>query len=301
LDLTQIRHFLALANALNFTRAAEACNVTQSTLTRSIQRLEEELGGPLLLRERSLTQLTELGRTMLPLLRQTYEAAEAARAHAISFRRQETSPLRIGLDGAMPICAIGSLLRELSMRVKGFELTTRYGTPAALNELLLQSEIDVAVLADESALAERINRWVLCADQLTVLMSGNHPMASLGHVPVSALASETLVLGTEATTPEPPALARLCASLGLELKARHRGANDDHVRQIVGAGLGITIVTERCPPLSDVTTRPLGEPPLCQEVVLAAVAGRPLSRAADIFLRLARARSWAQPAGGSTS
>ena len=50
MDLTQIRYFLALARTLNFTRAAEACNVTQPALTRSIQRLEEELGGPLLLR-----------------------------------------------------------------------------------------------------------------------------------------------------------------------------------------------------------------------------------------------------------
>ena len=55
MDLTQIRYFLALAQTLNFTRAAEACHVIQPALTKSIQRLEEELGGPLLLRERALT------------------------------------------------------------------------------------------------------------------------------------------------------------------------------------------------------------------------------------------------------
>ncbi len=47
MDLVQIRYFLALARALNFTRVAEACNVTQPTLTKSIQRLKEELGGVL--------------------------------------------------------------------------------------------------------------------------------------------------------------------------------------------------------------------------------------------------------------
>ncbi len=70
MDPTQIHYFLALARTLNFTRAAEACNVTQHALTKSIQRLEEELGGPSLLRERALTQLTPLGRAMLPLLEQ---------------------------------------------------------------------------------------------------------------------------------------------------------------------------------------------------------------------------------------
>jgi len=62
MELHQVRYYVALCKALNFTRAAEACNVTQPALTRAIQRLEEELGGPLFQRERNLTQLTELGR-----------------------------------------------------------------------------------------------------------------------------------------------------------------------------------------------------------------------------------------------
>ncbi len=97
MDLVQIRYFLALARTLNFTRAAEQCNVTQPALTRSIQRLEDELGGPLLLRERSLTQLTELDRAMLPLLERIADAAEAVRAGAESLRRRDTAPLRLGL------------------------------------------------------------------------------------------------------------------------------------------------------------------------------------------------------------
>ena len=76
MELSQVRYFLALAKTLNFTRAAEACNVTQPALTRAIQRLEEELGGPLLYRERSLTHLTDLGKAMLPHLDAAYMAAE---------------------------------------------------------------------------------------------------------------------------------------------------------------------------------------------------------------------------------
>ena len=74
MEFHQVRYFLALCTTLNFTRAAEACNVTQPALTRAIQRLEEEFGGPLFQRERSLTQLTELGRLMRPLMEQTLAA-----------------------------------------------------------------------------------------------------------------------------------------------------------------------------------------------------------------------------------
>src|SRR5579871_6750840 len=72
MELFQVRYFLALTKTLNFTRAAETCHVSQPALTRAIQRLEEELGGPLLYRERSQTQLTALGRAMAPHLEAAY-------------------------------------------------------------------------------------------------------------------------------------------------------------------------------------------------------------------------------------
>jgi DNA-binding transcriptional LysR family regulator len=62
MDLPQISHFLVLARLLNFTRAAEECRITQPAFSRSVRRLELELGGDLVLRERSLTQLTKFVR-----------------------------------------------------------------------------------------------------------------------------------------------------------------------------------------------------------------------------------------------
>ena len=68
MELHQVRYFLAVCRTLNFTRAAEDCNVAQPSLTRAIQKLEEEFGGLLFHRERANTHLTELGRAMQPLL-----------------------------------------------------------------------------------------------------------------------------------------------------------------------------------------------------------------------------------------
>ena len=83
MEMQQVRYFLALSNTLNFTRAAEECNVTQPALTRAIKTLEEELGGELLRRERQHSHLTELGRRMLPLLQQCYDAATSANAWSV--------------------------------------------------------------------------------------------------------------------------------------------------------------------------------------------------------------------------
>ena len=68
MEMHQVRYFLAAVDELNFTKAAEKCNVSQPSLTRAIKQLEAELGGDLFRRERPHAQLTELGERMLPLL-----------------------------------------------------------------------------------------------------------------------------------------------------------------------------------------------------------------------------------------
>ena len=75
MEMHQIRYFLGVARTLNFTRAAEECHVSQPSLTRAIKLLEQELGGDLFRRERSLSHLTDLGQRMLPLMQQCYDTA----------------------------------------------------------------------------------------------------------------------------------------------------------------------------------------------------------------------------------
>ena len=61
MEMHQVRYFLAAVGELNFTKAADKCNVSQPSLTRAIKQLEGELGGDLFRRERPQAQLTELG------------------------------------------------------------------------------------------------------------------------------------------------------------------------------------------------------------------------------------------------
>ena len=85
MEMHQVRYFLAVCDELNFTRAAERCNVAQPSLTRAIKLLEEELGGPLFHRERNHTHLTELGKMMHPYLSQVLAQSEAAKERAKGF------------------------------------------------------------------------------------------------------------------------------------------------------------------------------------------------------------------------
>lgn len=288
-DLTQIRYFLALARTLNFTRAAEACNVTQPALTRSIQRLEEELGGPLLLRERSLSQLTELGRAMLPLLQRTTDAAAAVQARAALHRRQEDQvPLRLGLAPSVPLERLLPPLRDLAERTQGLELSLLRRETQGLADGLLAGEVDIALLPEALPLPERLNRWPLWLERLAVLVPDGHPMTQYRTVTATALAGHTVVTPCDAAA---LALARLREEQNLRVEVQHVGSGLEEVAALVALGLGLALVPAGTPPPGTISL-PLAEPEVSNPVVLAAVAGRPMNRAVSAFVKLVRARCW---------
>src|ERR1700752_201950 len=146
MEMHEIRYFLTVCDTLKFTRAAEACNVTQPALTRAIQKLEEELGSLLLHRERSRTHLTDFGQLMRPHLEQIVRTAEQATSTAKSFLRLEEAPLRLGV-----MCTVGptrciGLLAQFKKAHPGVDLTLSEGVPAALTETLLAGGLDIAIM-----------------------------------------------------------------------------------------------------------------------------------------------------------
>jgi hypothetical protein len=96
-EIRQINYFRALCEELNFTRTAERCEVSQPSLTRSIQLLEKQLGGYLFHRERSSTHLSELGRVVKPHFDKIWEHALLAKQSAQSFNDLQGGRLKLGV------------------------------------------------------------------------------------------------------------------------------------------------------------------------------------------------------------
>jgi DNA-binding transcriptional LysR family regulator len=303
MELFQVRYFLALAKILNFTRAAEACNVTQPAMTRAIQRLEEELGGPLLYRERSLTQLTELGRVMLPHLEAAFLAAQTASAQAAAFKRRDAAPLRLGLNATISARILTAVLHELEDRVRAFELTLIEGNSDALFARMLDGEIDAAVVVDPERLPDRINRWPLFEDRCVVLCEPGHRFAQLGEITAAALAEEQVLARSEDGCDFDRLFDLLCPEGDNKRAARHRGGSEDHIQHMVGAGLGVAVSCASQPFAANIAVIPLAEPEASRLLVVTAVAGRPHSPCLAAFLKLMRARDWrsaAEARGGAT-
>jgi DNA-binding transcriptional LysR family regulator len=288
MEMHQVRYFLSMARQLNFTRAADECNVTQPSLTRAVQKLEEELGGALFRRERSRTHLTDLGRLMLPHLERTYEAAQAAKELARSAGKAQVAPLALGIASIVDSDTLDAILAELVQGLPGFELKVVGGSSDELIELALSGTLDLLIVEAPEDAPERFEAWALYAHRYSVLASAAHPFAAAGSVTIADTRDEAWIDCGGAGRARLFAAAR---SAGFEPDVRHQANDAAHLRRLIASGLGIAFMPAPRPDTRISAVR-LVDVAVERDVVLAAIAGRRRSIAADAFVRASRARAW---------
>lgn len=290
MEMHQVRYAVTLARTLNFTRAAEQCNVSQPSLTRAIQKLEDEFGGPLFLRERSLTNLTELGRVMLPHLERTLQAAEAAKTQAIEFRRKDNPKLNLGLAQGLSIGPIAGAIGELARKLAGFSLNVVDSMQKNLVDLLMRGELEVAVIEHEGDLPDRLDSWVISREGFVALMRPDHPMASLNQITLERLRHEALILQKGSSL---IAMTEGEPAKGAALPLRHVCADLGQAKELARAGLGVAIVPDGtyCEP--DLVLKSVADLHSVREVSLTSVCGRRHSMAVSLLIRLVRAHGLA--------
>lgn len=290
MELNQARYFLALCESLNFTRAAEACGVAQPTLTKAIQRLEEELGGPLFRRERGNTHLTDLGRLMRPHLEAMITADERARLEARSWRHLDHAPVRLGV-----MCTVGPnrlvpFFKRLRRNLPSIVIDLKDAPGRDLVQLLIEGELDVAILAQPS-LPERFDAHLLYRERYTVAFCQGHRFEAMEVVPLRELNTEDYLNRINCEYPEhfealgipdPSADARIC----------YATEREDWIQAMILSGLGCAIMPEFLPILPGIATRIVVEPEICREIKLATVSGRRFSPALKAFVDLARRHDW---------
>jgi DNA-binding transcriptional LysR family regulator len=290
MELHQVRYFVAVSRLLNFTRAAEHCNVTQPALTKAIQKLEFELGGELIHRERQLTQLTDLGKLVLPTLERLLAAADSARSIAREYQRKDNAPLKIGLTPCVSSNLLVEPLAEVARHVPGIQVEIIEEPVHRLLGLLFDGDISAAIAADATGLPERIDHWDLFEDQFLVLAAKDSPLADTDEVPMSALAKATWLERTGCD------LTRkfwdMVFADGQSPKVSHRSKHENHLQNMVEAGLGIMVASAHTPRLPSLAARPITEDPMRWIVSLLVIAGRRYTPALDAFIKIARLRDW---------
>jgi DNA-binding transcriptional LysR family regulator len=291
MELHQIRYFLALARSLNFTRAAEQCNVTQPALTKAIQKLELELGGVLIHRERQLTQLTDLGKLVLPMLERAYTAAESVRTSAEEFQRKEIAPLKIALASCISAALIETPLMEIARFMPGLQVELIAAEPADIAEMLLNGDVNAAIAgSDVGELPARIDHWSLFQERFFVLVPRESRYAEMVSLPLHVVETATWIerAGCVGTS----VLWHDLFGSSEEPHIGHRGDNLIHLQHLVAAGLGLMIFPEHAHHLDSLVARPIEGAALSRHVHLLVVAGRRYSPALEALVKIARVHDW---------
>jgi LysR family hydrogen peroxide-inducible transcriptional activator len=291
MELHQIRYFLSLCDELNFTRAAERCRVAQSSLTRAIKALEQELGGALFHRERANTHLSRLGQKVKPFLEQAYSHVEGARKQAHDFARAQTATLRLGLMNTVAPLRLYELVAALRARHPGIALQIVDAAAQTLQERLLVGDLDAAIYAlPQLAADDRLNVLPLYREPFVIAVRPAHRLARRDVVRMPDLCGEPYLRRThcefDAVTQE------TFARQDVNGPTVYQSDRDDWILAMAAAGLGYGVMPAFSASHPGVVALPLIEPEIARDIALATMRGRPDSAAIGALVREVMRMGW---------
>ncbi len=244
MEIRQLRYFISAASHLNFTKAAQECNIVQTAMTQQIASLEGELGVRLFDRNRRQMKLTEAGecflREALIIVHRTEAATETARCVAA----QSEGTLRVGLHGELMRGDMAGILRLFRSLHPTVRVQLRQLPLPALLEGVEQEALDCmfSLYAPFYGLTGRLKSLPLAKDGVVLVMAADHPLSEKKTIRRADLAEESFIFFKE-----PGMEQRQISWTGEEgpLCVYCEVSDHESLRSLVEAGYGMSIWSER--------------------------------------------------------
>ncbi|HEY8329046.1 MAG TPA: LysR substrate-binding domain-containing protein [Rhodanobacter sp.] len=294
MNLRDLQYLVALAEHRHFGRAAEACFVSQPTLSTQIKKLEEELGVPLVERTPRKVLLTEVGRDIAIRARDVLNGIEQIRSVARRTLDPESGTVRLGIFPTLGPYLLPHALPLVRKAFPQLELLLVEEKTEAVLRLLREGKLDAGILAlplhEDSLHAE-----FLFEEPFLLAVSEAHPLAhKQGQLKLADLSNQNLLLLEDGHCLRDQAL-EVCHLAGAVERSGFRATSLETLRQMVAANVGITLlpVTAVKPPVAPVENLHLiefkGQPPSRRVAMVwrksSAMAGF-LKRMAAVFRQL---------------
>jgi LysR family hydrogen peroxide-inducible transcriptional activator len=283
MTLTELKYIVAVARERHFGRAAEACHVSQPTLSVAIRKLEDELGVVLFERGASEVTVTPVGRQVVERAQRVLDETATIREVAQQGRDPLAGALRVGV-----IYTIGPYLLPLVMRriiddAPQMPLLLQENFTVRLLELLRQGDIDVAILAEPFP-DQGFATAPVYDEPFVVAVPRNHPWTKRRTISSAELKEQTmLLLGTghcfrDKVLEVCPELSRFSQS-SAGIQKTFEGSSLETIRHMVASGIGVTVLPWMAQPPAVLEGRrrddgllhylPFEPPPPSRRVVLA--------------------------------
>ena len=248
MTLTELKYVVAVAREKHFGRAAEACFVSQPTLSVAIKKLEEELDVKLFERGTAEVAVTPLGEQIVRQAQQVLEQAAAIKEIAKLGKDPVAGPLRLGIIYTIGPYLLPDLVRQAIERVPQMPLMLQENFTTRLLEMLRTGELDCAILAEpfpEAGLAIA----PLYDEPFMAAVPAQHPLARRKRVTAEELKDETmLLLGTghcfrDHVLEVCPEYAHF-SSDAEGIRKSFEGSSLETIKYMVASGMGVTVVPQ---------------------------------------------------------
>lgn len=266
LELRQLRYFVAVAEEKNFTRAARRVFVTQPALSHQIRRLEEDLGVKLLERSSRHVELTEAGRDLLALARQTLTGLERGVEELRRKAGVGRTVLRVALTEYGNYGPLPEAIRRFAERHPDVRLEQIEANTLAQQAELRAGRLDVGFYLETSRDPD-LSSEVLWREPLVLALPATHRLARLERIPFRLLDGEPLILNSRRHAPGMhDYILRLCREAGARPRVRENEGPQIYtfggVARLVaeGAGLFPIVATLARVGFPGVAFRPLCDP-----------------------------------------
>ena len=278
-----LRTFIEVARLEHLGRAAEVLHADQSTVSRKIARLEQEVGVSLFERIGRSIRLTQAGRRFLPRAERLLNEIRDAIADAEGAVSAETGEVHIGFLHTLGI-------RWLPDRLAGFlalhpsvRFVLQEGTPGEVVSGLVAGDFDLGILGPPPSNVPDLEIHPLFRERVAVVVPAAHPLAGRGSCTLRELADEPLVL-VRSRSGLRKVIDDAFAAQGLPIHLAYEGDDLSIVQGLVEAGLGITLLPMPLPtPSTRVAVVPLRDPPIARTMALCWDRRRILPAAANLF------------------
>ncbi len=287
LNLRDIRAFVTVANAGNFTRAAARLHLSQPALTVQIRRLEETVGARLFDRNSRTVALTQTGRELLPLLQRSLDDMERVLRDARALGDGSSGTVRLACLPTFAASALPDLIQAFRKRVPQAQFQIRDVVASTVNALVRNEEADIGLTGGDTFDAA-LEVLVEGADRLVVVCPKDHTLARKRRVSVSDVAASPLVLTAQGTSVRSVVDAAL-EQAGCAPEIACEPTYMMTAVAMVRGGLGVTILPATAREVlaeRDLIAKPIDDPAFVRPIALIKKRGRTLPRVAEDFVTL---------------
>src|ERR1700675_1553165 len=241
-NLKDLKYLVALADTGHFGKAAERTFVSQPTLSAQLKKLEEYLGVKLVERQPRNVQLTEVGKQVVVRARRMLDEGDQIIALARSTKAPLAGALKLALIPTIGPYLLPRVMQKIRKALPQLGLMLYEHQTEALLKRLHDGEVDLGIMALPIA-QDGMETRVLYEEAFTVALPNHHALAAKSTIKVPDLKGQTLLLLEDGHCLRDQAL-EVCSRIDIREAEDFRATSLETLRQMVVAGLGITLLPE---------------------------------------------------------